>query len=186
MLWVGDKGRDIYNTWKLTDEEKKKLATYYTKFKEYVEPKSNVVFARYKFNRRIQDPTESIEQFVTGLKLLAKPCRFKDEDEMIRDRVVIGCQSDKAREDLIKEGSELSLTKAIDIARTQELSTAQLKSMSGAEAVCNVIKAKDMSKQRYKGNPQQEGKPHKVKYGQNTASNTNTFQRCGTLHAYGK
>ena len=35
MIWVGDKGRDIYNTWELTADEVKKLETYYTRFETY-------------------------------------------------------------------------------------------------------------------------------------------------------
>ena len=44
MIWVGDKGRDIYNTWTLSADDKKKLQTYYDKFEAYVKPKSNQVF----------------------------------------------------------------------------------------------------------------------------------------------
>ena len=32
MLWVGDKGREIYSMWELGAEEAKKLNTYYTKY----------------------------------------------------------------------------------------------------------------------------------------------------------
>ena len=70
MIWIGDKDRDIYNTWKLTAEEAKKLDTYYTKYEAYVKPKSNKVFARYKFHQKVQQEGESFEQFLTGLKLL--------------------------------------------------------------------------------------------------------------------
>ena len=45
---------------------------------------------------------------------------------MVRDRVVIGCYSQNVREKLIQEGSELTYEKAVDIARTQEMSNTQL------------------------------------------------------------
>ena len=45
-----------------------------------------------------------------------KDCGYTDPDEMVRDRVVIGCHSTKTREKLIQEGSELTLEKASDIA----------------------------------------------------------------------
>ena len=32
LLWVGDKGRDIFNTWTLTEDQAKLLETYYVKF----------------------------------------------------------------------------------------------------------------------------------------------------------
>lgn len=30
LLWVGEKGRDVYHTWTLTADDAKKLKTYYT------------------------------------------------------------------------------------------------------------------------------------------------------------
>ena len=45
MIWVGNKGRNIYNTWELTADEVKKLETYYTRFETYVKPRSNKVLA---------------------------------------------------------------------------------------------------------------------------------------------
>ena len=59
-----------------------------------------------------------------------KDCGYTDPDEMVEDRVVIGCHSTKTREKLIEDGSELTLEKAIDIARTDEMPKAQLKSMA--------------------------------------------------------
>ena len=79
------------------------------------------MFARYKFHLRVQQAGESFEQFLTELKLLVKDCGYADPDEMVRDRVVIGCYSSKAREKLIHEGSDLTLEKAIDIARKEEI-----------------------------------------------------------------
>ena len=133
MIWVGDKGRDIYNTWTLADKAKKKLQTYYDKFEAYVKPKSNHVFARYKFHNKVQQEGEPFDQFLTDLQLLVKDCGYQDPDEMVRDRVVIGCRSQKSREKLIQEGSGLTLEQAVDIARTQEISSAQLQTMAGED-----------------------------------------------------
>ena len=47
LIWVGDKGRDVYNTWVLPSEDAKKLETYYNGFATYVKPRTNTVFARY-------------------------------------------------------------------------------------------------------------------------------------------
>ena len=44
---------------------------------------------RYKFNTQMQAAEESIDQFVTALRLIAKDCDFKLlEDDLIRDRIV--------------------------------------------------------------------------------------------------
>ena len=142
MIWIGDKGCDIYNTWEFTAEEAKKLDTYYTKYEAYVKPKSNKVFARYKFHQKVQQEGESFEQFLTDLKLLVKDCGYADPDEMVRDRVDIGCHATKTREKLIQEGSDLTLEKAIDIARTDEMSKAQLKTMTTENPNINSVNQK--------------------------------------------
>lgn len=134
LLWSGEKGRDIFNTWALGDNEAKLLKTYYDKFEAYVIPKKNTIFARYKFHEKIQQPGESFEGFVTALKLLVKDCDYANKEEMVRDRIVFGINSTKVREKLLNVGSELTLDKAIDVARAYELAQAQIKSFTaGAE-----------------------------------------------------
>ena len=95
------------------------------------------MFARYKFHQKVQQEGESFEQFLTDLKLLVKDCGYGDPGEMVRDRVVIGWHSTKTREKLIQDGSDLTLKKAIDIARTDEMSKTQLETMASEGASTN-------------------------------------------------
>ena len=91
LIWVGQKGRDIYNTWTdITDEDKSKLKTYYDRFEAHVSPRANPVFARSKFHGRVRGSSETAETFITDLRILAQNCDFKDPDEMIRDCIVFG------------------------------------------------------------------------------------------------
>ena len=143
LIWVGDQGRQIYNTWTgLTLANKKLLKTYYDKFEEYVKPKANTTFLRYRFNRRVQGESEKFEQFFTDLKLLANECNFCNvgtcRDERIIERIVFGVRSDRAREKLIEQASDLKLDKAVDFCRTRELSDAQMKSVAQTEATGTV------------------------------------------------
>ena len=156
MIWVGEKGRDVYSTWHITNEEKKKLETYYTKFQAYFQPKSNKVFSRYKFQCRVQQENETCEEFVTALKVLVKDCGYANPDEMIRDRVVFGIRSVKIREKLITTGSDLTLNQAIDIANLYELSRAQLKTMNedpngNSQGSTTSSEVNHITKQTFKG-----------------------------------
>ena len=174
MIWIGDKGRDIYNTWELTADEGKKLDSYYTKYEAYVKPKSNKVFARYKFQQKVQQEGE--EQFLTDLKLLVKDCGYTDPDGMVRDRVVIGCHATgatKTREKLIQEGSDLTLEKAIDIARTDEMSTAQLKTMTTENPSIKSVK-------------QKKEKSHRKTKSVREKFTSKDCSRCGFQHDKGK
>ena len=129
LLWVGDKGRYIYNTFPaFSAEEKKKLKPHLDKFQSHVKPKLNPIFAIYKFKNEVQG-SRTFDQFVTKLKLLARDCNFKDTDDMIRDRIVFGIQLEKIREKLIIVGEDLTLDKAIQLAQAYEYSQEQLKLM---------------------------------------------------------
>ncbi len=132
LLWVGEKGRDIFNTWTLSADEAKILKSYYDRFTAYVEPKANVIFARYKLHEKVQGEREPFEQFVTDLRLIIKDCIYANSDEMIRDRIVFGIHSPKVREKLLNVGSELMVEKAIDVARSHELAQAQLKTIASS------------------------------------------------------
>ena len=91
LIWCGEKGWDIANTWSdVTEDDKKKLKTYFERIANHVEPKCNSVFPCYKFHKRVQPESKTVEQFVTDLKLLVRDCSFKEPDKMIRDRIVFG------------------------------------------------------------------------------------------------
>ena len=130
LLWVGQQGRDVYKTWKdISATDAKKLETFYTRFKNHVQPKLNPIFARYCFYNEVQG-SDNIDSFVTRLKHKAHDCDFKESDNMIRDRIVFGCSSEKCREKLINEGDKLTMDKAIQIVQNYEYCQKQLKSMT--------------------------------------------------------
>ena len=130
----------------------------------------NAAFSRYKFHKRVQAESETVEQFVTDLRLLVRDCSFKEPNEMIRDRIVFGTNSRKIREKLINEGKELTLDKAIDIARTYEMSHSQMKSMeAGDEAVHSV----NRDQRPRKNSPKSPKEPLQ----------RGTCGRCGKTHA---
>ncbi|CAB4032430.1 Hypothetical predicted protein [Paramuricea clavata] len=126
-LWIGDKGREICETWTDLDGSgseqataRKKLQTYYDRYQAHVQPRLNAIFTQYKFNTETQ-AAGTIEQFITKLRTLVKDCEYTNPDEMMCDR-----------EKLINEGDKLTLDKAIQIAQTHKYSQQQLKTMVSA------------------------------------------------------
>ncbi|KAL5488848.1 hypothetical protein EMCRGX_G017861 [Ephydatia muelleri] len=101
---IGPAGRDIYNTFNVSDQDKNKISILFQKFKGYCKPKQNVTVERYRFNTRSQQEGESIDQYVTALKLMTRNCAFGTlEEELIRDRIVCGVSSEKIKERLLRE-----------------------------------------------------------------------------------
>ncbi len=153
LIWVGLKGRDIYKTWSdISETDRGKLKTYFDRFEKHVNPKANPVFARYKFHNKAQGPAEPVCSFITELQLLAQDCEFHNSNEMVCDRIVFGTNSDKVREKLIIQGADLTLEKAIQIARTYEKTQAQLESMSAEnkEESVHIVRQQNQDNQRVK------------------------------------
>ena len=66
-------------------------------------------------------PGETFDQFVTALRKLAVTCQFGNfEDEMLRGRIVTGIRDHRHRERLLRV-TTLTLQKAIDNRRTNEM-----------------------------------------------------------------
>ena len=75
---------------------------------------------------RNQQQGETVEQFVTDLKLKARTCAFGDmSDSMIRDRIVLGIASQRVRERLLKEDN-LNLANAVKICQAAEATQRQI------------------------------------------------------------
>ena len=56
-------------------------------------------FTRHKFNTRNQSDGETIDEYVTELKRIAKDCAYGElTSEMIRDRIVRGANNPQVRE----------------------------------------------------------------------------------------
>ena len=83
------------------------------------------------FHQRIQQPGESIEDFVADLRKLAKSFAFEQlEDSLIRDRLVVGIRDDPTRRRVLQV-KNLSLSDAIDACEATEATNRRLRTMNG-------------------------------------------------------
>ena len=80
---------DIFNTWTIPDDEAKRLNVLYERYARHVQPKLNPVLARFQFNNEVQG-SNSVDQFITKLKLLSIDCQFNDADDITKVRKVFG------------------------------------------------------------------------------------------------
>jgi hypothetical protein len=86
------------------------------------------------FNKRQQLDGESVDNYFTELRHLAETCHFENitEEQIIRDRLVLGIRDQKVRERLLRE-NDLSLQKTISILKAAEQSSVQMKAMQFEE-----------------------------------------------------
>ena len=121
-------------------------------------PKRLVIAERFRFYKRDQKLGETVAQYAVELQTLASPCKFGSFlDEALRDRLVCGIRSEYIQKHLLtKDG--LTFQKAIELAKTLETATKDLKDIKNTNETATV--------QALKVRP---GKPRR---GQHTGSNT--------------
>lgn len=106
LYLIGRKGREIYNTWNIPSADSNKIDILFGRFSTYFKPKENLILERYRFNTKIQDEGESLDDFVTELTKLAKLCKYGElESEMIRDRIVVGIHRTEVKDRLLREAN---------------------------------------------------------------------------------
>ena len=90
------------------------------------------MYERYCFFTRTQREGESVDEYITDLRLLMKTCEFATtldiEDSLLRDKLVTGCTSHQLRERLLRE-MNIPLSNALSIAHASELSRQQIHEM---------------------------------------------------------
>ncbi|XP_045534999.1 uncharacterized protein LOC123721191 [Papilio machaon] len=135
---IGPEGYDVYTTFKFTkDEDAEDIEILVKKFNEHFGSKQNTTITRFKFFTRSQNRGESIDEYVTALKLLSQSCEFEHlEDGLIRDRIVCGVADGVVRERLLRT-EDLTLAKAVKICQANEMSneeTQQIEETKGGSA----------------------------------------------------
>ncbi|XP_050037928.1 uncharacterized protein [Dermacentor andersoni] len=88
--------------------------------KQHFTSTSNVVAERHRFRRRMQQPGESVQEYVAALRALAVACSYVSLEDSLRDQFVEGVASQHLRERLLLEGSTLSFPRAVALASQVE------------------------------------------------------------------
>ena len=119
----------IFLNLNISGEDRNNVQACLTALENYFKPQRNVVYERCVFNSCEENPGESVDSYVARLQKFASSCEFGSlTDELIPDRLVIGLIDRGTKGKLLREKS-LTLDKAIDIVRSNEITCKQLESM---------------------------------------------------------
>lgn len=127
---IGPQGIKIYNNFKKPKKTTDITYDIVVKwFSDYCEPRKNIIFQRYKFGSCVQKEGQTFDDFVTELKTLSSPCEYKEEDNMIRDRIVFGIRDAETKNKLLSLDN-LTLEKAETLCRTKEVTDKEIQEMT--------------------------------------------------------
>ena len=108
---VGPDAVKIYNSFDLSDENRRKLSEIIKQFDNFAISETNETYECYIFNSD-QKEGESIADYIGELRTLAQTCNFCTclHDTLIRDRIVLGLRDGGTRKRLSRQG-KLTLQK---------------------------------------------------------------------------
>lgn len=139
---------------------------------------TSIIAERYKFNKRVQKPEESVTEFIIILKEMAALCDFGEFlNDALRDRLVCGLLNESSVRLLLLEPN-LTFDRACQMALNKEMSDNQSRVM--LSAVANQIRTHSKSKEQKNTIT---SKFNQVSpWSQSNSKNQSRCGRCGRFH----
>ena len=114
----------------------------------FFQVRKNIIYEHARFNRRVQQADESVEQFITNLYQLAEYCEYGNlRDEMIHDRIVVGIR-DSALSERLQLDSDLTLDKAKKLVCQREAVHEHQQFLSGKSIEGTMVEAVSKGKRQ--------------------------------------
>ena len=143
------------------------------KLKEYFEPKLNIIYERYIFNKIMQESHESISSYANKLKEQANKCNYGTFlDEALRDKFVNGIKNENILKRLLSEAN-LTFDKALEIANLLNSASDASKHLKAYDNINKLSYKKD----NYKRNNYQT-KSDKTIHAKNNKNKENNCRIC--------
>ena len=101
---------------------------------DYFTPKINEQMEIYKFRQYKQRDDQTLDEYVTELRRLAKYCKFGDTDKEILSQLIQNCKSNRLRRRALREPDK-KLDEILIMGRTLEISDSQASAMEKSETV---------------------------------------------------
>ena len=132
--WMGDQGIPLIEKWESTgkldysSEEEDTLSsgyrvqTYWDLLDEEFKPKGNKLLSIIELWTRSKQGDKPLNQWLTQTYNLVNICKYPEDstDRIIRDVLIVGCNSNHARDKIIRQGEAVTLNEVIEILQTEE------------------------------------------------------------------
>ena len=141
--WMGDQGIPLIEKWESTGKldysnsretpateggRRKalssgyKLQTYWDLLDEEFKLKGNKLLSIIELWTRSKQGDKPLNQWLTQIYNLVNICKYPENstDRIIRDVLIVGCNSNHARDKIIRQGEAVTLNEVIEILQTEE------------------------------------------------------------------
>ena len=141
--WMGDQGIPLIEKWESTGKldysnaketpateggrrrtlsSGYKVQTYWDLLDEEFKPKGNKLLSIIELWTRSKQGDRPLNQWLTQIYNLVNICKYPEDstDRIIRDVLIVGCNSNHARDKIIWQGEAVTLNEVIEILQTEE------------------------------------------------------------------
>ena len=138
--WLGDEGLPLIEKWESTGKldysnaEEAPLSsgfqvqTYWDLLEEEFKPKGNKLISIIELWTRSKQGSKTLNEWLTYVYNLVEACNYGDStDRIIRDVLIIGCESDRAKDNIIRRGETITLNETIEILQTEASTNSTLR-----------------------------------------------------------
>ena len=186
---MGQDCRKILTGLKLSEDKMKDPEEILKALEDKFVVKHNCLYDRFNFYEAFQEPHEKVDPYLDRLRHLASTCNFgTKEEEMIRDRLVLGSTDNRSRARLMRKEEACSLKVAIDELRVSEITNRQLKEIDGkSDHQVNYAKKKNTKPKKPKESEQKSQKFKQKSYKDSPKKEDSSPKKedcmfCGTKH----
>ena len=145
--WMGDQGIPLVKKWtalgKLdftnpTDGGRDRpissgfiLQNYWKLLEAEFKPKGNKLLSVIELWTRSRQGSKTLNEWLTYVYNLVESCDYGDSnDRIIRDVLIIGCNSDKAKDKIVRQGEKIKLQEVIEILQLEDSTRQTLTEMN--------------------------------------------------------
>ena len=152
--WMGDQGIPLIEKWESTGkldysnaEETPateggrrrilssgyKVQTYWDLLDEEFKPKGNKLLSIIELWTHSKQGDKPLNQWLTQVYNLVNICKYPEHstDRIIRDVLIVGCNSNHARDKIIRQGEAVTLNQVIEILQTEESAHSTMQQIQG-------------------------------------------------------
>ena len=99
-----------------------KIQTYWDLLDEEFKPKGNKLLSIIELWTRSKQGDKPLNQWLTHIYNLVNICKYPEDstDRIIRDVLIVGCNSNHARDKIIRQGEAVTLNQVIEFLQTEE------------------------------------------------------------------
>ena len=107
------------------------LQNYWDLLEAEFRPKGNKLLSVIELWTRSKQCSKTLNEWLTYVYNLVEPCNYGDSSErIIRDVLIIGCNSDKAKDKIVRQGEKIKLQDVIEILQLEDSTRQTLSEMT--------------------------------------------------------